>query len=124
MNGGLSAGHVDRTGVAPSVPFRLSNLKTSRYGYAVAVAAILVALAARAVLPVGLPFITFYPAVILTAYLCGPGPALVSAILSGLAAWSLVLPSNLPVTGACSSAVALGLYAAVVSINILLICLL
>lgn len=121
MNGGLSAGYVDRTGVEPSVPFRRSDLKSSRYGYAVAVAAVLVALAARAFLPVGLPFITFYPAVILTACLCGPGPAIVAAILSGLVAWSVVLPSNLPVTGASSSAVAVGLYAAVVSINILLI---
>ncbi|MHB2210011.1 diguanylate cyclase domain-containing protein [Methylobacterium sp. CM6257] len=121
MNGGPSTGFVDAAGVELRVPITRPDPKAPRYGYAVGVAAVLAALAARAILPGGLPFITFYPAVILTAYFCGPGPAVASAILSGLVAWYFVLPSNLPVTGASSNAAALGLYAAVVSINLILI---
>lgn len=121
MSGGLSTEHVDRAGDTRRIPFRRCDLKAPRYGYPVAVVAILCALAARAALPPGLPFITFYPAVILTAYFCGLGPAILAAILSGAVAWFAVLPSNLPVTGASSSAVALVLYGAVVSINLLLI---
>ncbi|MGH1588410.1 diguanylate cyclase domain-containing protein [Methylobacterium phyllosphaerae] len=93
---------------------------TGGYGYAIAIAAVLCALAVRAVLPPGLPFVTFYPAVILTAYFCGPRPAVVCAILSGLVAWYAVLPSNLPATGASSAAVALTLYGGVVGINLIL----
>jgi diguanylate cyclase (GGDEF)-like protein len=121
MFGGPSPGAVTRTRAARRVWFKRTDLEARRSGYAVAVAAILCALAARVVLPPGLPFITFYPAVILTAYFCGLGPAVLCAILSGFIAWFVVLPSNLPVTGASSPAAALILYGAVVSITVILI---
>ncbi|WP_010682779.1 diguanylate cyclase domain-containing protein [Methylobacterium mesophilicum] len=121
MSGGPSTGNVDRTDVEHRMSIRRPALRAPRYAYPIAVAAVLTALVARAVVQPGLPFITFYPAVILTAYFCGLGPAIVSALLSGLAAWHFVLPSNLPATGGSSAAVALGLYGAVVGINLILI---
>ena len=117
--GAPSTESVPRTNVERPRPIRRRDL-TGGYGYAIAIAAVLCALAVRAVLPPGLPFVTFYPAVILTAYFCGPRPAVVCAILSGLVAWYAVLPSNLPATGASSAAVALTLYGGVVGINLIL----
>lgn len=122
MSVGPSTGHVGRSGGARSLPLRSwQPFKTARRGYAIALAAILCALAVRAVLPPGLPFITFFPAVILIASYCGPGPAIAAAILSGVIAWFAVLPSNLPVAGGSSHILALVLYGAVVSITVLLI---
>jgi diguanylate cyclase (GGDEF)-like protein len=121
MSGGPSNRYVDPPGVDRRVWFRRRDLKETPYGYLIAAAAVLCALAVRAVLPAGLPFITFYPAVIVTAYFCGLGPALFAAMLSGAVAWFVVLPSNLPATGPSSATVALALYGLVVGINVLLI---
>ncbi|MFM5914291.1 MAG: sensor histidine kinase [Chakrabartia godavariana] len=47
------------------------------------------------VLPPGLPFITFLPAILLVAFLAGRGPAIFSALLSGICAWYLfVAPTH------------------------------
>lgn len=121
MSGAPSIEHVDRANVDRTLSIERREPRASRYGYAIAIAAVLCALAARAALPPGLPFITFYPAVILTAYFCGLGPALVCTILSGVAVWYAVLPSNLPATGASSAAIALILFGIVVGINLILI---
>jgi PAS domain S-box-containing protein len=40
----------------------------------------------------GVQFITFFPAVIGTAYVVGQGPALLTAMLCGLAGWYLLIP--------------------------------
>lgn len=48
--------------------------------------ALLVRMAAEAHLPIGYPFATFFPAVILTSFLFGTGPGLAAGILSWLAA--------------------------------------
>ena len=60
--------------------------------YSVAMAFFLIALFARFeltnVLPArGFPFLTFFPAVLLAAYLAGLGPGLLTSALSVLAAW-------------------------------------
>ncbi|MDP4005911.1 diguanylate cyclase domain-containing protein [Methylobacterium sp. NEAU K] len=94
-------------------------MRSGSHGYAVAIGAVLLALALRALLPGGFPFLTFYPAVILTAYFCGPKPAILCAVLSGLTVWLLVLPTSAPATGASSVAAILGLYALVVSVNLI-----
>jgi len=57
--------------------------------YAAGLAIFILALALRfAILPLngGIPFLTFYPAVVFTALLCGTGPALMVIVLSCLAA--------------------------------------
>jgi len=44
------------------------------------------------VLPAGFPYLTFFPAVILTAFLAGLWPGILCAVLSGLAAWWFFIP--------------------------------
>jgi two-component sensor histidine kinase len=55
------------------------------------------------VLPPGFPYLTFFPAVILTAFLAGLWPGVLCAVLSGLAAWWFFIPpigfSLSPATG-------------------------
>jgi two-component sensor histidine kinase len=46
------------------------------------------------ILPTGLPLITFMPAIILVAYFAGPGPACLTAILSGIAGWRFFVASH------------------------------
>lgn len=43
------------------------------------------------VLPPGFPFLTFFPAIILTAFVAGLGPGMLCALLSGVGAWYFFL---------------------------------
>jgi two-component sensor histidine kinase len=43
-------------------------------------------------LPTGFPYLTFFPAILITAYFLGIGPGVVVAIASGLAAWFFFIP--------------------------------
>ncbi|TXN43377.1 diguanylate cyclase [Methylobacterium sp. WL7] len=65
-------------------------------GVAVGTAAFLVALLLRLALhpalPPGFPFFTFFPAVILSTFLCGARAGTVCAVLSGVAAWYVFIP--------------------------------
>jgi two-component sensor histidine kinase len=60
-------------------------------GQAASLAATAVALLLRflldPLLPPGFPFLTFFPAVLITGFIWGTYPAITSAVLSGLAAW-------------------------------------
>lgn len=60
-------------------------------GYGFAVASFLIALLLRRMLdgalPPGFPYLTFFPAIILTSFLAGTRPAILCALLSGVAAW-------------------------------------
>lgn len=62
--------------------------------YTLAVAAFVVALAARFVLPVqsGLPYLTFYPSIAITALVCGLGPSLLYIVLAALAGAYVFIP--------------------------------
>ncbi len=73
------------------------------------------------VLPPGFPYLTFFPAVILTTYLCGLRPGITCAVLGGLAAWYQFLPpyGSFDLTG--PTAVALVFYAFIVAVDIALI---
>lgn len=82
-------------------PAALANTLHDRppFGYLFALVVFLVALFLRVeltgVLPPGLPFITFLPAMLLVAFLAGARPAIFGSILSGLAAWYLFIsPTN------------------------------
>lgn len=72
-------------------------------------------------LPPGFPFLTFFPAVIVSAFLCGVRPGVAVAASSFLAAWWFFIPpaGSLRVTG--SSLLALGFFAAIAAVDILLI---
>lgn len=94
-------------------------------GYGLAVltfgAAVLSRLYLHETLPPGFPYLTFFPAVIITAFLAGLRPGLVCAILSGLAAWYLFIPpfNSFGLDGA--SAITLGFYIFIVTVDITLI---
>lgn len=68
------------------IPSRLRRLRHDRVlGYLVALGVFTLALALRMALPGdGMPFITFYPAVVVAAFLAGAGPGLLVVVLSEL----------------------------------------
>ena len=73
------------------------------------------------VLPPGFPFLTFFPAVILTTFFFGLRPGIVCAVLSGLAAWYFFIgEANIFLLDA-QTALALGFYAFIVTVDIALI---
>ncbi len=65
-------------------------------GYGIAIAALLISIGLRYALEphvtAGLPFITFFPAIILTTFLGGLGPGTAVAVVAGLVAWYFFLP--------------------------------
>ena len=73
------------------------------------------------ILPPGFPFLTFFPAVIVTAFVAGMGPGIVCAVLSGLVAWYLFIPPANSLALSAHSAVALLFYTAITCVDIALI---
>ncbi len=102
-------------------PWRRSPAR--RYG--LAVAAFLVALAVRleigSLLPSAAPFITFFPAVILTTFVAGTAAGIAVSIASGIAGWYFFIPPEQSFAMNGPVAIALGLFALVVGMNVLLI---
>lgn len=94
-------------------------------GYTLAVIAALVAYGIRVwidpFLPPGFPYLTFFPAVIITAFFCGLGPGIACAVLSGLIAWYFFIPEFYSFAINTQGVVALGLYVFVVTVDIVLI---
>lgn len=72
-------------------------------------------------LPPGFPYLTFFPAVILTAFIAGSGPGIMAAVLGGLAAWWWFIPPDKSFEVNGGAALALGFYAAIVAVDIVLI---
>lgn len=98
---------------------------TTGFGYGVGVATLLVALAVRMqldpFLPAGFPFLTFFPAVILTTLIGGLGPGIATAAASGLASWYFFIPPAYSFELTPGGSVALGFYAFVVGVDIAVI---
>lgn len=94
-------------------------------GYGAALALSLVAALMRELvgpmLPRGFPFVTFFPAVILTAFLFGIGPGIFAAILSGLAAWYWFVPPTPGFDFSFGTLVAMFFYAGVVAVDVALV---
>lgn len=106
----------------------LQVIETARrspiFAYGFALAAFAVALALRwmadAALPSGFPFLTFFPAVILTTFLAGLMPGILVAVLSTLAAWYFFIPPDgFALDG--PGALALGFFILIVIIDIAII---
>lgn len=123
MDGASRARLADAAGL--SFLERLPLAQTRRWvAYVFAVGASLAALWLRflvdADLPPGFPYLTFFPAVIVTAFLFGLGPGIVSAALCGLAAWYWFIPPE-GFGIVYGTAVALGFYLLIVTVDIVLV---
>lgn len=94
------------------------------FGYSIAVAAFATALLLRfvlqEVLPPGFPYLTFFPAVILTAFIAGTRPGILCAALSGIAAWYYFIPPFGAFGMDIPTAFALGFYTFIVGVDIAL----
>lgn len=71
--------------------------------------------------PPGFPYLTFFPAVILSSFLFGRGPGIVSGVLCGLLAWYFFIPPFHSFSFEHGTQVALGFYAGVVIVDIALV---
>jgi len=71
--------------------------------------------------PPGFPYLTFFPAVVVTAYFAGLRPAVLCAVLSGVAAWYFFIPPYQSFQVSFPTAVALTFYAFVVAVDIFFI---
>lgn len=68
--------------------------------------------------PPGFPYLTFFPAVIISSFLFGRGPGTLSAIVCGLLAWYFFIPPANSFDFEPRTLVALGFYAGVVAVDI------
>ncbi|WP_052715973.1 sensor histidine kinase [Devosia chinhatensis] len=93
--------------------------------YLVAIAAVALALLVRFLvndaLPTGFPYLTFFPAVLLTAFFCGTGPGIVAAMLSVVAAWYWFIPPFNSFSLDYQSTIAVVFFVAILSADILII---
>ncbi|MCP3730241.1 DUF4118 domain-containing protein [Sphingomonas sp. MG17] len=94
-----------------------------RYGAALAISSLALALRFALVpaLPSGFPFTTFFPAAIIATFLLGAGPGVLTALLGAAAGLYFFLPPLWSLAPGHSAAFALGVYAAVVTLTILII---
>ncbi|OYQ35237.1 hypothetical protein CHU95_08380 [Niveispirillum lacus] len=94
------------------------------FAYGFALGAFLLALIVRwatdHALPLGFPFLTFFPAVILTTFFAGLWPGILTATLSVLAAWYFFIPPKGFVLDG-PSALALSFFILIVAIDIAII---
>lgn len=94
-----------------------------RYGGALTLSLVALAmrLALAAIIPPGFPFVTFFPAAIVAAFLFGAGPGALTAVIGGVAGWLLFIPSGVNAWFAYDARLATAIYLGVVGLTILLI---
>jgi two-component system, sensor histidine kinase PdtaS len=94
-------------------------------GYGFAALLFVSALALRfemeGMLPPGFPFLTFFPAVVIAAFLCGTGPGILSAVLGFFSAWYFFVAPLNSFALTQQSAAALGFYLIVIGVNLVII---
>jgi two-component sensor histidine kinase len=94
-----------------------------RYGFALG--ALALAFAVRYLLrswfPPGFPYVTFFPAVVVTAYVAGVRPAILAAAGGLLASWFFFIPPYGELSLSAPKAMALGFYVFVVAVDIFFI---
>jgi two-component sensor histidine kinase len=101
----------------------MADMPLARYGIttAIALAATFVRLLADPVLPPGYPFLTFFPAVILSAFLFGRGLGVYAALVCGLLSWYLFIPPYGAFRLDRGVVLSLVFYAAVVTVDVALV---
>ena len=97
------------------------GLRGDLMAVAIFAVALVLRFAVDSMLPPGFPYLTFFPAVILTTFFFGLRPGIISAALGGLAAWYFfILPfHSFALSG--PAAIALGFYLFIVIVDIALI---
>ena len=94
-------------------------------GYGLAVGSAAAGLGLRELLgdsfPSGFPFLTFFPAIIVTAYLAGTGPGTVCAVIAALCAWFFLIPPFHSFSLEPSALMAMLFFSAVAAVDIALI---
>lgn len=107
----------------PLPALRRPGAAPAAYAFAILLSAAAVALRwwLEPVLPPGFPYLTFFPAVVLTAFLAGTGPAILSAALCGAIAWWAFLAPAFSWGLEPGTALALSFYVAIVGLDIALI---
>lgn len=85
------------------------------------VVAVLLRWALDGQLGVGFPFVTFFPAVILTAFFCGLGPGSVVSVASFLASWLLFVSDPGTIDLSMQALMAMAFFAAIALTDIVLI---
>jgi len=88
---------------------------------AAAAMALLLRFAVDDMLPTGFPYLTFFPAVVLTAFFFGLRPGIICAALSGLASWYFFMAPAYSLAVTPQTAIALVFYVFIVSVDIALI---
>ncbi len=100
-------------------------LKRPVYAYAISALfcgiALVLRFGAQNFLPIGYPFVSFFPAVILSTFLFGLRPGIFAGILCGFLSWYFFIPAGDGGIFDGSVILALIFYAAVISIDIALI---
>ncbi|WP_150290433.1 sensor histidine kinase [Sphingobium estronivorans] len=95
------------------------------HAYLLAAALCLMALAMRSAaeiaMPVGYPFVSFFPAVILATFLFGVWPGVFAAVLCGFISWYFFIPPRMGFSFNPGVMLALGFYGVVVAVDIALI---
>lgn len=71
--------------------------------------------------PPGYPYLTFFPAVILSSFLFGPRPGIVAALICGFSAWYLFIPPRFGLALDYRTLVSLAFYTGVVVVDIALV---
>lgn len=91
-----------------------------RWGLAVVawVLAVLIRYELEGSLPTGFPYLTFFPAILISAYFLGPAPGILVAVASGLAAWYFFIPPYFSFKFGIDTIVALLFYAFVAATEI------
>lgn len=78
--------------LGPSEWFRRRPVLAFGTGLLAFILALAVRFALNDILPAGFPYLTFFPAVLLTAFFCGTAPGLLVSVLSILSAWFWFIP--------------------------------
>ena len=122
MNGNAFSGGIN---AAQRVLSGSSVLRTNvMFSYGVGLAAFIPALALRFALEIAIPnfpYITFIPAVIISAFLAGSRAGVLCAVLSFLSAWYWFVDPMVPFSTSFTAVVGLGLFAFIVAVDIAII---
>ena len=98
---------------------------SSWVGYAMALVTFALALAARfkleGMLATGFPFLTFFPAIVLTAFFGGRGPGALCAVLSVIAAWFWFVTPDNPFSLDFQTVLVVIFFAAIAAVDVIVI---